>query len=105
MFGKSSTGNNKRWIGLIFTGMLLGGIASAQEVVIRVAPPRAVVERRVVRPGRDYIWIDGYHRWDGRAYAWVPGRWERPPRPHARWVAHRYVRRGGGWVYVEGHWR
>ena len=25
--------------------------------------------------------------------------------PHARWEAHRWVRRNGGWVLVEGHWR
>jgi len=28
-----------------------------------------------------------------------------PPRPHARWVAHRWVHRHGGYVMVEGHWR
>jgi hypothetical protein len=36
---------------------------------------------------------------------WVPGHYERQPHPGAHWVAHRYVRRHGGWVFVEGHWR
>ena len=94
----------KTLMGLLFTGVLMTGSAMAQ-VIIRVAPPRPVVERRIVRPGPQHIWIAGYHRWDGRAYVWEPGRWELPPRPRARWVAHRYVRRGGGWVFVEGHWR
>jgi hypothetical protein len=56
-------------------------------------------------PGPGYEWIAGYHRWDGARYVWVPGRWDRPPHPHAHWVAHRWVHRNGGWVLVEGHWR
>ena len=79
--------------------------ASAEEIFVRIAPPRPIVERRVVAPGPGYVWITGYHRWDGRAYVWVPGRWELPPRPHARWVEHRWVHRRGGYVFVEGHWR
>lgn len=37
--------------------------------------------------------------------AWVPGRWEQPPRPPARWVSHRWTHQRHGWVLVEGHWR
>ena len=92
-------------IGCLFAGCLMAGGALAADVVIRVAPPRAIVEHRGPAPGRDYVWINGYHRWDGHAYVWAPGRWERPPRARARWVSHRYVRRNGGWVFEEGHWR
>jgi hypothetical protein len=28
-----------------------------------------------------------------------------PPHPHAHWVAHRWVHRNGGYVFVEGRWR
>ena len=86
-------------------GLMLTMGAMGAEVIVRVAPPAPIVERRPVAPGPRYVWIAGYHRWDGHAYAWVPGRWELPPRPHARWVAHRWVHRHGGWVMVEGHWR
>jgi len=82
----------------------LATLASAQ-VEISVRPPRAVVEHRGVRPGRDYVWQPGYQRWDGRAYVWAPGSSQRPPRPHQRWVNGHYVRRGHGWVFVEGRWR
>ena len=95
----------KKLLGCIFAGCLMAGASYAAEVVIRVAPPRPIVERRVVAPGPGYVWIGGYHRWEGNSYVWVPGRWERPPRAHAHWVAHRYVRRNGGWVFQEGHWR
>jgi len=95
----------KKLINCLFVGCLFVGSGLAADVVIRVAPPRAMVERRVPAPGRGYVWINGYQRWDGRGYVWTPGRWERPPRARAHWVQHRYVRRGGGWVYQEGHWR
>jgi hypothetical protein len=51
------------------------------------------------------VWIDGYQSWAGDHYVWVPGGWERPPHPGARWVAHKWVHRHGQWVMVEGHWR
>jgi hypothetical protein len=94
----------KRLIGLVFAGALafsaLGG-----DLVIRVRPPRVQFERRDRRPSRNHVWISGYQRYDGNAYVWTPGRWEQPPRAHARWVSHRYEHRRGGWVFVEGHWR
>jgi len=94
----------KLMIGSAFGLLLTAGVGLA-EVVVRIGPPAAIVETRPARPGANFVWIDGYHRWDGNAYVWVPGRWEAPPRPHARWVAHRWVKRRGGWVLVEGRWR
>jgi hypothetical protein len=83
---------------------LVPAISYAQ-VVVRVAPPAPIVEVRPAPPDRGYVWIDGYHRWDGGAYIWVPGRWDRPPHPGARWVAHRWVRVHDHWEMREGHWR
>jgi WXXGXW repeat (2 copies) len=80
-------------------------VTQAAEVVVQVAPPRVIVEHRGVRPSREHVWIGGYHRWDGNAYAWQQGRWEAPPRPHAVWVAPRWQHRHDGYVMVEGHWR
>jgi hypothetical protein len=97
----------------MFRSLLLGTVlasglavsASAADVFVSIKPPRAVVEHRPPAPGREYVWVNGYHRWEGNAYVWTPGRWDRPPNPHAHWVAHQWVRRGNGWVMVEGHWR
>jgi hypothetical protein len=94
----------KRVIGLVFAGGLAFS-AAASEVVVRVRPPRVVVERRGHPPSRNHVWVSGYHRWDGHAYAWSPGSWQEPPRAHNRWVAHHWVHERGGWVLVEGHWR
>lgn len=85
--------------------LLTTGTALCAEVVVKVAPPAAIVETRPVSPGEGYVWVPGYHRWDGNAYAWTAGTWQRPPHPHARWVAHKWVHRHGGYVMVEGHWR
>jgi hypothetical protein len=81
------------------------GSAYAEEIIVKVAPPRAVVEHRVVAPSPRHVWIAGYHRWDGHAYVWTTGRWELPPHEHAVWVAPRWEHRGGGYVFVEGRWR
>jgi hypothetical protein len=83
------------------------GIAASQaaDVVVKVAPPRAIVEHRSARPSPRHVWIAGYHRWDGHAYVWEPGRWEIPPREHAVWVAPRWEHRNGGYVFVEGRWK
>jgi hypothetical protein len=74
-------------------------------VYVRVGPPAPIVETRVVAPGPGYVWIPGYHTWDGRAYVWRPGRWDRGPRANAVWVPARWVRDRRGWYLVEGHWR
>jgi len=44
-------------------------------VYVNAVPPPPIVEVRRAAPGPAYVWIDGYHRWNGRAYVWVPGRW------------------------------
>ena len=96
----------KKFLLMSLFGFALGiGSSQGAEVIIRTRPPRAIVEHRPVRPAAGHIWIGGYHRWDGTTYVWTPGRWEAPPRPHAVWVAPRYVHRHGGYVFVEGHWR
>ena len=95
----------KRVIGLVFAGALAFS-ATAADIVVRIAPPRVHVEKRGRAPSRQHVWVSGYQRWDGNAYGWTPGRWQQPPQPRGRWVAHHWVRqRHGGWVLVEGHWR
>ena len=79
--------------------------ASFGQVVVHVGPPAPIVEHYGAPPHPGFVWIAGYHRWDGGRYVWVPGYWASPPRPHAAWVPHHWVHRHGGWVLVEGHWR
>ena len=51
------------------------------------------------------VWIGGYHRWDGGRYVWVPGRWDRPPHPGARWEPGRWDHGHDGYRWREGRWR
>jgi hypothetical protein len=95
----------KLFLTALFAVGLGVGVAQAAEVVVRIGPPRAVVEHRPVRPSHEHVWVGGYHRWDGNAYVWTPGRWEAPPRPHAVWVAPRWEHRHDGYVFIEGRWR
>jgi hypothetical protein len=97
----------RKKLGLLFFGFLLtAGLASAKEVIIRVAPPPPIRVGVVgVAPRHGYVWMEGYHAYRGGWYAWVPGRWARPPRPRAVWVPAHYNHVPGGWVFIRGHWR
>src|SRR5262249_52392768 len=94
---------------LLAAGFIILGAATADartRVYVRVGPPAPVVETRIVSPGRGYVWVGGYHHWNGRAYVWTPGRWTAPPRGPPVGVAPRWVHdRRPGWYLVAGHWR
>ncbi len=91
--------------------LLAAGFAAACVAVppsgvayVRVRPPHAVVELRAESPGPGWVWIEGYHRWDGGAYVWVPGRWERAPEGRRHWVRGRWRSYHGQWYWTDGHW-
>lgn len=68
------------------------------------APPPPRVEMRMSRPGRNYVWIQGY--WDRQddRWAWAPGRWEQPARRGSRWIRPQYRQEQGAYRYEPGHW-
>jgi WXXGXW repeat (2 copies) len=96
---------NKSFLTALFGVALAISSAQAAELVIKLRPPIAIKEHRTVAPSRKHVWIGGYHKWDGNAYAWQPGRWEVPPREHAVWVAPRYTHQRDGYTFTEGRWR
>ena len=79
--------------------------ADVRVVYVPNRPPARVREVIAVRPGPNYVWVPGYHRWDGGAYVWVPGAWQSPPRARARWVEGRWRHERRGWYWVDGRWR
>lgn len=87
-------------------GMSGGCYVSAHRgrVFVALAPPAPIYETRVVSPGPGYVWVGGYYTWSGREYVWTRGRWERPPRARAYWVAPHWEHERRGYYYVEGHW-
>lgn len=80
-------------------------VRPARRVYVRVAPPRVIVEAPPPAPSARHVWVGGFHRWDGRAYVWVPGRWELGPRAGAVWVSGHWKNTPHGWEWIEGHWR
>lgn len=93
-------------VALAFLSLAAAPAGAATRVYVRVGPPVAIVETRPVAPTARHVWVAGYHRWDGRAYAWVPGRWALPPGHQKAWFAGHWSHHGNdGWYWVEGHWR
>jgi len=90
----------------VLSASLAAGAEAGTRVYVRVGPPVAIVETRPVAPGPGHVWVAGYHRWDGAAYVWVPGRWTVPPAHYTVWVPGRWVHHAAhGWYWAEGHWR
>jgi hypothetical protein len=84
--------------------------APQAEVVFEQSPPPQPppqVQIIVARPGPNFVWVAGYWSWQNRShsYAWIAGRWERPPHQGANWAAAHWEQRGGGSVFIEGTWR
>jgi hypothetical protein len=50
--------------GLLGAALCIGTV-SAADIVVHLKPPSLKVEHRPARPGPNYIWVGGYHRWDG----------------------------------------
>jgi len=82
-----------------------GGTRVRAAVYVPTGPPPPVAEVVTVTPGPGYVWVPGYHQWNGSAYVWVSGRWEIGPNPRARWVGGHWQHSGRGWYWVPGHWR
>jgi hypothetical protein len=74
------------------------------DVVVVGPPPPVYQERMTVSPGVGFVWIPGWV-WGRGSWVWAGGRWARPPRPDLRWVAPRYVYRGGRHLFIHGGWR
>lgn len=67
-------------------------------------PPPPQPEVVPASPGPEYVWARGYHRWDGHRYVWVAGRYNRRPRPDARWEEPHWEAHGKSKVFIEGRW-
>jgi len=76
------------------------------EVVAMEEPPAPLVETIGVAPGPGFFWIGGHWHWN-RGWVWIAGRYERHPHfhPGCGWEPGHWGRRGGAWVWHEGHWR
>jgi hypothetical protein len=90
---------------VLMSSIWAAGCAGPSRVYVRTGPPAPIVTARIVSPGPEFVWIEGYHRWDGARYVWVTGRWERPPRLYAVWESGHWAKTNRGWYFIEGRWR
>jgi len=72
--------------------------------VVRVRPPEPRVEVYGSPPSPDAVWRPGHWAYRGGGWVWIAGHWARPPRPHAHWVPGHWESSGGGWVWIDGRW-
>jgi hypothetical protein len=87
-------------------GTILAGCAANGPYVVRYGPPPAPRYGVMgIAPGPGYVWTDGY--WDRRGgqWAWIDGRWLRPPHRRAVWVPGTWRQERGGWRFHRGYWR
>jgi hypothetical protein len=96
------------WIAAL--GLVIGMLWSEPSragvrVYVKVPPPPVIVETAPPPPSPRHVWIGGYHRWDGRTYVWVPGRYEVPRRHYKVWVPGHWAQHRRGWYWMEGRWR
>ena len=68
------------------------------------AQPAVPIYERPVRPGGDYVWVDGDWYWSGGRYVYRNGYWVRP-KPNRVWVSGVWVRHSnGGYYWKKGYW-
>ena len=106
--------NRKVGLSFLLSALVLGAVFAAPspvfaDVKVRVyvpaPPPPPVPEVVAVSPGPDYVWIGGYHRWDGHAYVWAPGHYTVRPNHQKHWVSGHWSHSHKGHYWVDGHWK
>ena len=98
--------NVKRPLLIAVSGFFLAVGAANAQIVVRIGPPPPrPVEVVPAAPHADWVWVPGYHRWDGHGYVWVPGAYRRPPHHGAVWVAGEWREERGGHVWHAGYWK
>jgi hypothetical protein len=83
-----------------------GGGYYGGSMYVRTAPPAPRYYGPMGRaPGYGFVWTNGYWDWRGNNCNWVDGRWMRPPRGRAAWVAPEWRHDGRGYRFHRGYWR
>jgi WXXGXW repeat (2 copies) len=96
----------KRFITMIFltvsllTGASLFGAQLSVGIRIGQPPPPRVVRVVPARPGRDFVWVEGYWYPVGNHWKWHKGYWTRAPFAGAHWVVPHYQ----SGEFFEGYW-
>ncbi|SFP31973.1 YXWGXW repeat-containing protein [Variovorax sp. OK605] len=71
--------------------------------LVMAAPPPPRYEP-LPPPRGGFVWVPGRWAWDGRAYAWHQGGWQRERAGYV-YAPGRWTEDRGGWRWAEGDWR
>jgi len=89
---------------LAISALLLAPASTAHAQIsfgIRIGePPPPHAYRVPVRPGPEYLWVEGYQYPEAGHYRWHDGYWTRPPYEGAYWVEPYHV----NGQYYAGRW-
>jgi hypothetical protein len=104
---------SKRAMANLSAALILGGVllfsacnhAAVGVTYVSTPPPPPIAEPIIVSPGPGFVWVRGYHTWEGNRYIWAPGHWERIPGGRHHWVPGHWRNNRHGWYWVPGHWR
>lgn len=91
----------------VAVGLLLAPLAAnaQQTVVVTNLPPPAIrAETPSPSPGPGFSWVAGFWAWNGTAYNWTAGHWERPPQAGHTWEAPRWEHEGNRYRFQPGRW-
>jgi hypothetical protein len=77
---------------------------TTRRVVVTRPQPTLRVERRIVSPNPNYVWIKGHWAWRNDDWVWVAGRWAERPRPGAVWKEGEFLQQGRRMVWTPGYW-
>jgi YXWGXW repeat-containing protein len=80
------------------------GSMSLGVVYTEPRPPPDRVDVVVAAPGREYVWIRGYWRWERNDYFWTPGHWQPLEPGYHKWVPGHWRQSRHRWYWIEGHW-
>jgi hypothetical protein len=67
-------------------------------------PPPPQQEPPPPPPPEGQTWVPGAQRWNGNAYQWQAGHYERPPRANSRHVEGHWEQHGRQKTWVDAHW-
>jgi hypothetical protein len=93
---------------LIIAALLAGsfgaiqGVAQAQTVIVREAPP-APRDEVVPAPRHGHVWAPGHYEYRHHHYVWVRGMWVRERHGYT-YRAPAWEQRDGQWVMRRGGW-
>ncbi len=96
----------KKSIALFLLVIAMCASCASRTVYLRNAPPARKAEIQSPRPGKNFIWVNGYWQWNPRnkSYVWISGYWK-PVKPGRKWENGYWKKTPRGWIWIKGSWK